>query len=106
MIFGATAHILPFAFALDNSLLLMGSFTSTIWALVTAVSGIVFLAWGIAGPFKNYHDAVARLLVLSAGLLLIFSGYWNWNAAIGLVMALIGAAVFMIGKRSGVLCQG
>jgi TRAP transporter 4TM/12TM fusion protein len=99
MMFGAAAHILPFAFALDKSLLLMGTISSTIWAITTATAGILFMSWGIAGPFKGIFDAISRLLILSGGLLLIFSGYWNWNAAIGFGAALTGVAVLMTGKK-------
>ncbi len=100
MMFGAAAHILPFAFALDKSLLLMGTGSSTLWALTTAIAGIVFMSWGIAGPFKGYFDAVSRLFILFGGLLLIFSGYWVWNAGIGLLVALLGVVVSIMGKKT------
>lgn len=98
MLFGAAAHILPFAFALDTSLLLMGSVTRTIWAIGTAGVGVILMAWGIAGPLKGKMNAVSRLFVLAGGVLLIFPGYQN--AVMGVILALIGGAVALIGKKA------
>ena len=98
MLFGAAAHILPFAFALDTSLLLMGSVTRTIWAIGTAGVGVILMAWGIAGPLEGKMNAVSRLFVLAGGVLLIFPGYQN--AVMGVILALIGGAVALIGKKA------
>jgi TRAP-type uncharacterized transport system fused permease subunit len=98
MMFGAAAHILPFAFALDKSLLLMGSMTGTIWAIGTAGVGVVLQSWGIAGPFKNPMDGVSRILILIGGVLLIFPG--TSNVVIGAILALIGGAIALIQRRA------
>jgi len=98
MMFGAAAHILPFAFALDKSLLLMGSVKGTIWAISTAGVGVVLQSWGIAGPFKGYMEAVSRTLVLVGGVLLIFPG--TNNVVIGTLLALIGGAIAFIQRRT------
>lgn len=97
MMFGAAAHILPFAFALDKSLLLMGSVARTIWAIGTAGLGVILMSWGIAGPFRAYIEAASRMLILVAGVLLIFPGYKN--VVIGVILALIGGAVALVEKK-------
>jgi TRAP transporter 4TM/12TM fusion protein len=98
MMFGAAAHILPFAFALDKSLLLMGSASGIIWSVLTAGVGVVLLSWGIAGPFKSRMDMVSRLFILFGGLLLIFPGLTTMSAGIGL--ALTGGVVTLIEKKA------
>jgi TRAP-type uncharacterized transport system fused permease subunit len=97
MMFGAAAHILPFAFALDKSLLLMGGVADTAWAIMTATAGIILISWGIAGPFKGFADVVGRMCILAGGLLLIFPGYRN--AAIGVVLFLLGGSVSFLEKQ-------
>lgn len=97
MLFGAAAHILPFAFALDTSLLLMGSVTSTILSITTAGAGVILMSWGIAGPFRGYMEAASRILILFGGLLLIFPGYQN--LVIGVILALLGGALLLLERR-------
>jgi TRAP-type uncharacterized transport system fused permease subunit len=98
MMFGATAHILPFSFALDPSMLLMGSIPGIIWSVLTASVGVLLLSWGIAGPFKSRMDIVSRMFILFGGLLLIFPGYTTMSAGIGL--ALTGWLVTLIEKKA------
>ncbi|MBN2059472.1 MAG: TRAP transporter fused permease subunit [Deltaproteobacteria bacterium] len=97
MMFGAAAHILPFSFALDTSLLLMGSRSATTLAIATSGAGVILMSWGIAGPFKGSVDAVSRLFILAGGLLLIFPGYLN--AGTGALLSLIGWAVKSLEKK-------
>lgn len=94
MMFGAAAHILPFAFALEPSLLLMGTFSSIIFAVGTALCGVVFLSWGIAGPFSNFINVISRILILLGGLLLIFPG--QKNAVIGYILVLTGGGIELL----------
>lgn len=97
MLFGAAAHILPFAFVLNSSLLLMGSATSIILAIITATVGVILMSWGIAGPFRGYMDAASRMLILFGGLLLIFPEYQN--AIIGVILASLGGALVLLERR-------
>ncbi|MBW1999029.1 MAG: TRAP transporter fused permease subunit [Deltaproteobacteria bacterium] len=98
MMFGAAAHILPFSFALDSSMLLMGRPTEILRSITTAGVGVVLMSWGIAGPFKSKLDTWSRMLVLSGGLLLIFPG--TRNAIIGMALALFGALVALLEKKA------
>ena len=94
MMFSIAAHILPFAFALDSSMLLMGSFRDTIWIIGTAFAGILMLSWGASGPFRSFAEAISRLFILGGGLLLIFPG--TTNVIIGSTMGGIGWVVTRI----------
>jgi len=98
MLFGAAAHILPFAFVLDDSLLLMGSPASTILAIGTAGVGVILMAWGIAGPFRGHIEIASRILILAAGVLLIFNGHQN--VIIGIILALLGGALAFLERRT------
>ncbi len=98
MMFGAAAQIPPFAFALDKSLLLMGSVSGIIRSALTAGVDVVLLSWGIAGPFKSRMDMVSRMFILFGGLLLIFPGFTTMSAGIG--PALTGWLVTLIEKKA------
>jgi len=97
MMFGAAAHILPFSFALDSSMLLMGSLKGTLWSIITAGVGVILQSWGIAGPFRSPLDFISRMFILGGGILLIFPG--TSNVFIGTILALIGGGVAYIEKR-------
>ncbi|MGD8984436.1 MAG: TRAP transporter fused permease subunit [Desulfobacteraceae bacterium] len=94
MIFSIAAHILPFSFALDSSMLLMGSLKKTVWVIGTAFVGIFLLSWGVSGPFRATVEAVSRMLIFIGGLLLIFPGLAN--IIVGVVLACIGGALALI----------
>ncbi len=100
MMFGAAAQILPFAFALDSSLLFMGSYLGIFWAASKAAVGVVFVSWGIAGEVKSYSEVLPRIMVGASGLLLLFSGaggYWMEIASI--ILALLGGALSLLQKK-------
>jgi len=101
MMFGAAAHILPFSFALDPSMLLMGSLSGILLSILTAGAGVIFLSWGIAGPFRGKAEIVSRVLILAGGLFLIFPGYRN--AIIGILLVLIGGSVTLLEKKFSVV---
>jgi len=88
MMFSIAAHILPFAFALDSSMLLMGSFKNTVWIISTACAGVILQAWGVSGPFRGVMEGISRILVLIGGILMIFPG--RMNVVIGVILAAIG----------------
>jgi TRAP transporter 4TM/12TM fusion protein len=91
MMFSIAAHILPFSFALDSSMLLMGSLKDTIWIVGTAFAGILMLSWGASGPFRSLFDTASRISILVGGLLLIFPG--KINVIVGTTLAIIGLAI-------------
>jgi TRAP-type uncharacterized transport system fused permease subunit len=94
MMFSIAAHVLPFAFALDSSMLLMGSLESTVWIIGTAFTGIILLSWGASGPFRSLAEASGRLFILGGGLLLIFPGMFN--VIVGTAMAILGGIIALI----------
>lgn len=94
MMFSIAAHILPFAFALDSSMLLMGSLKNTLWVVSTACVGVIIMSWGIAGPFRGYIEGASRILLFFGGVLLIFPG--TLNVIIGVGLALMGGGVALI----------
>jgi len=98
MMFSIAAHILPFSFALDSSMLLMGSLKDTIWVIGTAFAGILMLSWGTAGPFRSFAEVISRLCILGGGLLLIFPG--TTNVILGAAMGITGFIIGRIESRS------
>lgn len=98
MMFSIAAHILPFAFALDSSMLLMGSAKNIIWVIVTAGLGIMLLSWGVAGPFRGIMEGLSRMIILIGGILMIFPG--TINVTIGLIMAVSGGFIAVIEHRA------
>ena len=87
--FSISAHILPFSFALDSSMLLIGgSLGHTIWVITTALFGVVIMSWGICGPFRGYLSGTGRILAFVGGVLLIFPG--TLGVVIGAGLTLFG----------------
>lgn len=97
MMFSIAAHILPFAFALDSSMLLMGSLKSTTWVIGTACLGVILQSWGVSGPFKGVMKGISRLLVFIGGILMIFPG--TMNVIVGVSLAAVGGLIAIIEWR-------
>ena len=96
MLFSISAHILPFAFVVDNSMLLFGSFKQVLWVIGTATAGVLLQSWGIAGRFSSRLDIIARIFVFLGGVLMIFPGMMN--TLIGMTAVLIGGAIKYLEK--------
>lgn len=90
MLFSISAHILPFAFVVDNSMLLLGDFKRVLWVIGTATAGVLLQSWGIAGRFGSYFDVIARIFVFFGGVLMIFPGMTN--TMIGMAAVSVGGA--------------
>lgn len=71
---GVASFIIPFAFVLNNGLLLMGTTGQIIWAISTAFVGAIFLASGLRGYAFSRLGVVSRVLVTSSGILMIGPG--------------------------------
>lgn len=98
MMFSIAAHILPFAFALDSSMLLMGTLKNTVWVISTACVGVILQSWGVSGPFRGVVEGIGRILVLIGGILMIFPGMMN--VVIGVILAAIGGFMAFIEWRA------
>jgi TRAP transporter 4TM/12TM fusion protein len=84
------AFIVPFMFAYDQSLLLIGPLSKVALSVVTAVIGVFCLCIGIEGYFRRTLAVWERAVAFIVALLLIAPGYIN--TAIGAV--LIAVLVF------------
>jgi TRAP transporter 4TM/12TM fusion protein len=73
---GIAAFIIPFAFVLDEGLLLHGSIGKIVWAIGTAIAGATLLASGLSGFAFAPLGPVRRVLIGAGGLLLIGPGVY------------------------------
>lgn len=73
---GIAAFIIPFAFMLDEGLLLRGSPVKIVWAIATAFAGAVLLACGLRGFALAPLGPIRRIAVGVGGLLLIGPGLY------------------------------
>lgn len=97
--FSISAHILPFSFALDSSMLLIGgSLGHTIWVVTSALFGVIIMSWGICGPFRGFISGAGRMLVFIGGILLIFPG--TSNTSIGVLLAAAGGLISFFEYRA------
>jgi len=81
------AFIVPFMFAYDPGLLLMGSTTQIIISVATACVGVFCLAISICGYFRRPLGIIERAITFMAAIALI---------APGLIMASIGVSLIII----------
>ena len=108
MLFGVSCHLLAFSFALDSSMLLMGSWEGILFSIGTATAGVILMSWGICGPFRSWLEATARTFVFSAGVLLVLPGVTAFIVAgiclaIGVPLALIELRIY---KRKTEIASG
>ena len=69
---GIVSFIIPFMFAYNPELLLIGSFGSIVRAVITAVIGILTLASGIEGWIVRATNWIERFFLIIGGLMLMF----------------------------------
>src|SRR3990170_2205038 len=87
------AHMFIFTFVLDPTgvgILLKGPWTAVIWTSVTAAIGIVSLAGGVQGWLFKKTVLAERVLLVAAGLFLVYPKPMFDAVGIGLV-AVVGA---------------
>ncbi|MEX3009907.1 TRAP transporter permease [Hoeflea sp. TYP-13] len=92
--FGLTSYLLPFAFCFGPGLLLQGTATENILAVVTAAAGTFAIATAIVGCFTRPLSWPQRIVALVAGALLLFQGLVTAMVGIGLLAVLIGTDRF------------
>lgn len=73
---GIAAFIVPFAFVLNDGLLLRGDLAHIGWGIATAVLGAAALACGVRGFATSPLDPVSRTVIGAGGILLIGPGVW------------------------------
>lgn len=91
---GLAGFIVPFAFVYKDTLLLYGSYSMILLDVTMAALGVLLLAGFATGYFRSACSWVERVLLLVAGVLLVFPG-WTTDI-IGIVIAL---AIFLIQYR-------
>lgn len=86
---GSAKYIVPFFFALNPALILLGPIGKVILAVFTAIIGCIFLAASLEGYLYHYGKLhlIERIPLLVAGVMLM---YPNWMAGI------FGAVIFLL----------
>jgi TRAP transporter 4TM/12TM fusion protein len=72
--FALAGFLLPYMFVYNKSLLLLGSWWSVSWAVLTALVGVVCLGAGVIGYFLKETKPLERVLLFAAAFLLIKPG--------------------------------
>lgn len=84
------AFLIPFAFVYQPALLLNGSVIEIVFAVITAVAGLAFVAAAAEGYVRRPYGRGPRLLLLAAGMCLLFGGWMFWLIALA-----VGAAAWL-----------
>jgi TRAP transporter 4TM/12TM fusion protein len=92
--FSLAAFLVPYAFVLNEGLLLKGPWTEVIWVVSTAAIGVVLLAAAVVGHAYGPAHPLERLVLLISSLLLITPE--KVTDFLGLIMAL---AIVVIQRR-------
>lgn len=86
---GMICFLLPFAFAYDPELLLLGgNIGSSIIHIGSCAVGIVFWAYGLEGYFRGQLSIPRRVLLMVSGVMLVWPDLWV--SAIGFFIGAIG----------------
>ncbi len=96
---GTAGFIIPFMFAYQPALLLIGDWPTIIVSFITAVIGIAFIAGALHGYFLTVATYWHRALLAVAGLLLVFAEIWTDAAGLALG-AVVLAHQYLTRKRN------
>jgi TRAP-type uncharacterized transport system fused permease subunit len=102
--FALAGFLLPYMFVYNNSLLLMGSVVDIIFAVLTAVIGVICLGSGIIGYFLEKIRAWERLIIFAAAFLLIKTGFITDIA--GLICVLTVIFLQLKGRKKNIREEG
>jgi TRAP transporter 4TM/12TM fusion protein len=86
---GAPGFIIPFMFAYEPSLLLLGSPWVILHSAITATVGVVLLAAGLFGWFLRETTLLDRAMLLTASILLIKPGIYTDLAGLALLAIVV-----------------
>lgn len=84
---GIVAYIIPFMFIFQPSLLLIGDTATVVQSVVTAIVGVIALAGGMQGYFVTESRPLERILLIAAGLTLLYPGLYTDLLGLGLIAA-------------------
>jgi len=97
---GIAAFLIPFAFAINEGLMLRGGIEKIVLATTTAVIGAVLVAAGVRGYLLRPLNLVACILVLISGILFILPGYQLPLAGLAILAAILMVQRFARAKLS------
>ena len=93
----APAYIVPFMFVYEPALLLIGDWTTSLHAAVSATLGVILLAAGLFGYLLRPANWWQRAILIAAALLLIKPGWMT--DLLGLLLAAAVAAIQLVSSR-------
>jgi TRAP-type uncharacterized transport system fused permease subunit len=94
--FSLAGFLLPYMFVYNKSLLLMGTVSEILLALITSIVGVICLGAGIIGYFAKPTGIMDRILLLGAAFLLIVPGVVT---DLGGAVCIAAACVLQFRKR-------
>lgn len=95
---GLVVFLLPFAFVIEPSLIMIGSYSDSAIYITTSVIGIVFWAYGLEGYYTKLLSPPVRTCLILAGAMLIWPNLWSSLA--GLVLGgVILAPLFLQNRK-------
>jgi len=103
---GVIAYIIPFAFAYEPALILMGSPLTIVQCAITAVIGAGALAVAISGYFTSHLGIVTRAILFAAGILLLVPSWQTDIWGVGAVCVAVISQVLilrLVSQRRGKL---
>ncbi|MBR1919403.1 MAG: TRAP transporter fused permease subunit [Spirochaetales bacterium] len=69
------AFIIPFTFCYNPALILSGPIVNIIFAIVTAIVGVVFIDIAITGYFRRDVSMLTRVVLIAAGAMMVLPSY-------------------------------
>ena len=97
---GAPAYIVPLMFVYEPALLLVGDWTTSLHATVTATVGVILLAGGLFGYLSRPATPWQRALLIAAALLLIKPGWITDLVGLGLAAVVMAAQLARPGEAA------
>jgi TRAP transporter 4TM/12TM fusion protein len=85
---GSAKYIVPFFFAINPALIMIGPLWEVLLAVITAIPGAIFLGASIEG-WLFFHGRISinqRILTLATGVLLLFP---SWRATVAAVIVFV-----------------
>jgi TRAP transporter 4TM/12TM fusion protein len=90
------AFLLPFLFAYDPSLVLIGSPLAVIMSVGRAALALVFISAGFMGYLKSVLGMASRLALIGAGIMILAPALWTDIGGI-----LMGFSIWYLSRRKG-----
>jgi TRAP-type uncharacterized transport system fused permease subunit len=94
---GAAGFVVPFMFAYDPALLMIGTWPEIIWRFVLSCIGIGLLAAGLHGYLLRWMPMWQRGVAIVGAFLLVVPTLWTDLAGLAVLAALI--ALQLMGSR-------